>query len=289
MSKAQMKSPEPAGEWVRSVPTLRERHFSQSLERGLAILSCFTPRSPVLGIADVAEELGMSRSTTHRYMLTLTALGYLEQGAKRKYQLALRVTSLGMSALSGTSLREHARPFLEALHRETGYTIAVAVLDGPEILYVDRLPGLRRASQLIGLNLEPGSRAPAHCTAMGKLLLASLRGVEQHELIAELELEARGPNTIMTKVALRAELLQIGEEGMAVTDEELAPGVCAIAAPLRCALRETVAAVGMAASSSVISRDDLVTGLGPHLISTADRISARLGYRRHDEVRRGWE
>jgi IclR family pca regulon transcriptional regulator len=76
----------------RSIPSLREPRYSQSLERGLAILSCFTPKRPVLGIADIADELGMSRSTTHRYVITLLALGYLEQGASRKYRLGLRVT-----------------------------------------------------------------------------------------------------------------------------------------------------------------------------------------------------
>src|ERR1700691_5841431 len=90
-----------------SIPSLREPRYSQSLERGLAILSCFTPARPVLGIAAIADELGMSRSTTHRYVITLVALGYLRQGASRKYRLGLGVTNLGMAALSSTSLREH--------------------------------------------------------------------------------------------------------------------------------------------------------------------------------------
>jgi IclR helix-turn-helix domain len=98
-----------------AIPTLREVRYSQSLERGLAILGCFTPRHPVLGIADMANRLGMSRSTTHRYVITLQALGYLEQGASRKYRLGLRVTDLGMSALNSTGLREHAHPYLEEL------------------------------------------------------------------------------------------------------------------------------------------------------------------------------
>src|SRR3981081_4354996 len=108
-SKAANSSSEPA--W--SVPSLREPRYSQSLERGLAILGCFTPERPVLGIADIADELGMSRSTTHRYVITLVALGYLEQGASRKYLLGLRVTDLGMAALGSTGLREKAHPHLE--------------------------------------------------------------------------------------------------------------------------------------------------------------------------------
>ena len=105
------------GEW--SIPSLREPRYSQSLERGLAILGCFTPERPVLGIADIADDLGMSRSTTHRYVITLVALGFLEQGASRKYRLGLRVTDLGMSALNSTGLREHSRPYLEELRQRT--------------------------------------------------------------------------------------------------------------------------------------------------------------------------
>ena len=84
----------------------------------------------MLGIADIADELGMSRSTTHRYVITLVALGYLEQGASRKYRLGLRVTDLGMSALNSTGLREHARPYLEELRQRTSYTVNLSVLDG---------------------------------------------------------------------------------------------------------------------------------------------------------------
>src|SRR5215469_16233754 len=126
------------GEWIRSVPSLREPRYSQSLERGLAILGCFTPKRPVLGIADIAEELGMSRSTTHRYVITLVALGYLEQGAGRKYRLGLRVTDLGLAALNSTGLREHAHLYLQELVQRTSYPAGLAVLEGAEILYVDR-------------------------------------------------------------------------------------------------------------------------------------------------------
>jgi IclR family pca regulon transcriptional regulator len=99
---------------IQRIPSLREHRYSQSLERGLAILGCFRPVCPVLGIADIADHLGMSRSTTHRYVITLVALGFLEQGASRKYRLGLRVTDLGMSALNSTGLPEHSRPYLRS-------------------------------------------------------------------------------------------------------------------------------------------------------------------------------
>jgi IclR family transcriptional regulator, pca regulon regulatory protein len=251
------------GEWVRAVPSLREPRYSQSLERGLAILGCFT--------------------TTHRYVITLVALGYLEQGASRKYRLGLRVTDLGMSALNSTGLREHSRPYLEELRQRTSYTVNLAVLDGSEILYVDRARSFRRGQSKIDLGLAPGSRLPAYCTAMGKLLLAYLPEHEQRNVLAEMKLAKRGPNTITSKKSLRSELEQVREESFAVNDQELASGLHSISAPVRSESREVIAAVNMAAHSSMISLEELVDHLGPHLVSTADRISARLGYRRDDE------
>jgi IclR family pca regulon transcriptional regulator len=272
-----------AAEPAWSIPSLREPRYSQSLERGLAILTCFTPKRPVLGIADIADELGMSRSTTHRYVITLVALGYLEQGASRKYRLGLRVTNLGMSALNSTGLREHAHPYLEELRQRTSYTTSLAVLDGSDIVYVDRARSFRRGQGKIDLDLHPGSRLPAYCTAMGKMLLANLPEADQRELLGPIKLAKRGPNTITSKKALREELEEVHEEGFAVNDEELAPDLYSIAAPVRNEAREVVAAINVAAHSSMISLEEMVDALSPHLLSTADRISARLGYRRADE------
>jgi IclR family transcriptional regulator, pca regulon regulatory protein len=266
-----------------SIPSLREPRYSQSLERGLAILSCFTPKRPVLGIADIADELGMSRSTTHRYVITLLALGYLEQGASRKYRLGLRVTDLGMSALNSTGLREHAQPYLEELRQRTSYTVSLAVLDGPDLLYVDQARSFRRGRERPGLDARTGSRLPVYCTAMGKLLLANLPESDQRDLLAQIKLAKHGPNTITSKKALREELDEAHDANFAVDDEELAKDLYAIAAPVRNEAREVVAAVDISVPSSLITLGELVDALGPHLVSTADRISARLGFRRDDE------
>jgi IclR family transcriptional regulator, pca regulon regulatory protein len=282
-TSAAQKASENGQEPAWSIPSLREPRYSQSLERGLAILGCFTPKRPVLGIADIADELGMSRSTTHRYVITLVALGYLEQGASRKYRLGLRVTDLGMSALNSTGLREHAHPYLEELRQRTSYTTNLGVLDGGEVLYVDRVRSFRRGQSQIDLDLHTGSRLPAYCTAMGKLLLANLPEPQQRELIAEMKMTKRGPNTIVSKKALREELEDIAGAGFAVDDEELAADLYAVAAPVRNEARDVVAAVNLVAHSSMISLEELVDALGPHLVSTADRVSARLGYRRDDE------
>ncbi|HTC59202.1 MAG TPA: IclR family transcriptional regulator [Solirubrobacteraceae bacterium] len=274
---------EPKDDESWSIPSLREPRYSQSLERGLAILGCFKPERPVLGIADIADDLGMSRSTTHRYAITLVALGLLEQGASRKYRLGMRVTDLGMSALNSTGLREHSRPYLEELRQRTSYTVNLSVLDGPEILYVDRARSFRRGQNRIDFNLRPGSRLPAYCTSMGKVLLANLPEAERRELIGDMMLTRRGPNAITSKKTLHVELQHVLDEGMAVNDEEYAPGLVSLACPIRCENREVVAALNLSAHTSMISLEEMADQLSPHLLATADNISARLGFRRDDE------
>jgi IclR family pca regulon transcriptional regulator len=113
--------------------------------------------------------------------------------------------------------------------------------------------------------------------------LSYLPDHEQRDLIGEMKLTRRGPNSITSKKALRSELEQVREENFAVNDQELATDLHSISAPVRSESREVVAAVNMAAHSSMITLEELVDALGPHLVSTADRISARLGYRRNDE------
>jgi len=177
-------------------------------------------------------------------------------------------------------LHEHARPYLEDLRRQSTSTTPIAILDRTEILYIDRLPSHRRGHSQI--DLHPGSRLPAYCTAMGKALLASLPETEQRAVIAEVALKRYGPHTITSKTALRAELKGMAKEGIAVNDQELAAGLHAIAANIRDDT-EVTAAICIAAPASIISLEEMVEHLTPHLRSTADRISARLGYRRADE------
>jgi IclR family transcriptional regulator, pca regulon regulatory protein len=289
MAKARTKGETVAvAEPARSIPSLREPRYSQSLKHGLAILGCFTVQRPVLGIVDIADELGMSRSTTHRYVITLVALGYLEQGASRKYRLGLRVTDLDMSALNSTCLREHSHPYLERLRQLTSYTTSLGVLDGIDVLCVDRARSFRRGQEKIDLGLDVGSRLPAYCTSMGKVLLAWLPEHERRDRVAGIErLAKRARNTITSKRALCRELDKVADAGFAVDEEELAPGLRSVSAPVRNEASEVVAAVSVVAYSSMVSLEGLVGAFGSHLILTADRISARLGYCRDDERQGG--
>jgi IclR family transcriptional regulator, pca regulon regulatory protein len=263
---------------VRPSAARRQPRYSRSLERGLAILACFTPELPLLGIAELAEQLDMNRSTTHRYVSTLVSLGYLEQDGSRKYRLALGAVDLG-SGLNATGLCKHARPLLEALSRHTGYTAQIAVLDGPEILLVDRIPPSGTA---YGSNQEhelTAMRLPAYCTSIGKVLLASLPSEQRAKLISEMKLVQRGPGTITDKASLLAQLEEVQREGVATADEEMLEGSRAIAAPVRDGFGDVVAAVGLVAYDSKYEMDHLVARYRYMLLTAASRISGHLGWR----------
>jgi IclR family transcriptional regulator, pca regulon regulatory protein len=254
--------------------------LSQSLERGLSILSAFTSTRPLIGVSELARDVGLSRSSAHRYIATLASLGYLEQDrATRRYRLGPRVLDLGFSALNSMELRQVAAADLQNLSDTTGHTVNMAVLDGVDVVYIERCRSASRSQRDIDLNLHVGARLPAYCTSMGKVLLAGLPLDELEVRLAEMELAKRGPNTITERAALRDELTRVRAEGVAVNNEELAFGLRSIAVGIHGAEGNTVAAVNLAVHSSLVSVECLVSGLGPALAGTARHISSRLGWR----------
>jgi len=260
--------------------TKAEAGYSQSLERGLAILSAFRPAKPLVGISELAREIGLSRSTTHRYVATLASLGYLQQdGGTKKYRLGPRVLDLGFSAINSMELREISLPHLQQLSDETGHTVNMAILDGTDIVYIERVRSSRQGQRDIDLNLHVGSRLPAYCTSMGKVLLAFLPTERQQELVEQVDFSQRGPNTITAKAELVAELERVRAAGLAVNNEELAYGLRSIAAPVRSQSGDVVAAINLAVHRSMVSVEDLVVHLGPALRRAAAEVSARIGYR----------
>jgi IclR family pca regulon transcriptional regulator len=253
---------------------------SQSLERGLAMLSAFKPATPELGISDLARALGLTRSTSHRYAATLARLGYLQQNPQtRKYRLGPRVLDLGFSAINSMELRQISAPHLQQLSDETGRTVNMAILDGVDIVYIDRCRTSQQGQREIDLDLHVGSRLPAYCTSMGKVLLAFLPVDERTALIDRVQFADRGPNTISTRSALAAELERVRDRGVGVNNEELAYGLRSIAVPVWGSGGKVVAAINVAVHRSAGSIEELADRLSPSLRHAAAEISARLGYR----------
>ncbi len=254
--------------------------YSQSLERGLAILSAFRSGRPLLGVSELGREIGLGRSTTHRYVATLAALGYLQQdAATRKYRLGPRVLDLGFSAINSMELREVAAPHLRRLSDDTGYTVNMAILDGSDVVYVERCRSSQAGQREIDLNLHVGSRLPAYCTSLGKVLLAFLQPAERASAIERIDFTQRGPNTIVSRGGFEAELKRVREAGFATNNEELAYGLRSIAAPVISHEGGAVAAINLAAHSSMIPMERLTEQLSPMLRQAATDISVNLGYR----------
>jgi IclR family pca regulon transcriptional regulator len=265
---------------MTAVSSIRQATWSQSLERGLAILSAFGSDRSTIGVSELSRELGLTRSTTHRYIATLTSLGYLQQDAETKrYRLGPRVLDLGFAAINSMDIRDISLPHLQALTDATGFTANMAVLDGADVVYIERCRTSRSGQREIDLNLHVGSRLPAYCTAMGKALLAFVPAERLEGILARVELVARGPNTITNRAALLAELERIRERDLAVNNEELAYGLRSIAAPIRSRSGEVVAALNLAVHQTMVSMDDLIDRFGPTVKRTAAAISAEVGHR----------
>jgi IclR family pca regulon transcriptional regulator len=253
---------------------------SQSLERGLAILSSFHSDRALIGVSELSRELHLSRSTAHRYVATLAKLGYLQQDPdSKRYRLGPKVLDLGFSAINSMDVREISAPYLRQLSDETGFTVNLAILDGTDVVYIERCRTAGPGQREIDLNLHVGSRLPAYCTAMGKAILAFVAEERLEEIIPRIEFVPRGPNTLTSASAFRAELQRIRASGIAVNDEELAYGLRSIAAPIHSHAGEVVAALNLAVHRTMVSMDELIARYGPPVAQTARDISLSLGHR----------
>lgn len=262
-------------------PSAQAHSTSQALERGLAILAAFVQQGPVLGIAELARTAELSKSTAHRYVATLVRLGYLEQDdASRKYRLGREALQLGYTAISSLDLAQVAARPLQALADETGHVVNLAVLDGADIVYVDRRRPAR-ASFRLELNTQVGTRLPAYCTSMGKVLLAFADPARVRAILDQTDLARRGPKTITAREELLRDLARTADTGLGINDEELAPGLRSLAAPIRDRSGQVVAAVNLAVHLGAwnATMQAVQQRLGPALSRCADDVSKRLGYR----------
>lgn len=269
---------------IDNIQRLEESHprYSTSLDLGLAILQAFSGEQPLRGIAEIAEEIGMSRSTAHRYMITMVKLGFLEQArVGRKYILGTNAYPIARTMLEGHPLCVNARPHLRELRVRVSYTVTVAILQDANVRVLERLPGYRGHARL-GLAIGAASRLPAHCTALGKAMLANLPYSESRAILSGLELSRKGPNTITSRGELRSELAQIRGAGFAVEDEELATGVLSIAAPILVA-DELVGAVDVSAPTSLIDREALVDRCVRHVLVASERIASAFRVNQSEE------
>jgi DNA-binding IclR family transcriptional regulator len=226
-----------------------------------------------MGIADLADHLHGSRSTTHRYATTLVELGYLQQDASRKYHLGTRAADVGVAVIRTMPLHQHACPLLEELRLQTNYTVSLGILDEDRVLYLEVLHGSRPGQHKVDLDLSAGSRAPLHCTAIGKTLLAHLPDAQQKSLIAQITLAKHAPNTITSKKVLREALAYIHEQGLATDEEESTPGAQGIAVPIIAAEGELLGGIALLAPPTASNIRALSSAHSASLSDTAHRLA----------------
>jgi len=258
----------------RTPPRNKENGRLSSVATSVRLLKAFSEQQVEIGISDLAKRLGVAKSTVHRLAVTLVADGMLEQNSDTgKYRLGIALFRLGSLVRRRMNVSNEARPLLRDLREKVNETVHLAVLDGSEIMYVFNL----ESTQAIRMRSDVGVRKPAHCTAEGQAILA-FQPDEVVERVMRDGLPARTPQTVTDPLALKKVLDGVRARGCAIEDEESELGMRCIAAPLRNDAGEVVAAIGLAGPTSRLSKKALATFI-PHVIETADAISARLGHR----------
>ncbi|WP_063819235.1 IclR family transcriptional regulator [Herbidospora cretacea] len=219
----------------------------------------------------LASRAGIAVSTAHRYVTSLLELGVLDRDPAGSYRLGVTLIMLAGQYLDEDGLRAAARPYLSELVEVSGETVHLGVLVGEQIVYVDKV----ESAKSIRLVSHIGKRAPLHCTAMGKAMLALLKPSRRDEILAG-PLEVRTPRTL-TGNALLAELGVVRDQGFAIDDEENEEGVRCVGLAIKNASGEPVGAFSVSAPAARFSRDDCHR-LAPKARAMADDISKRIGY-----------
>jgi IclR family transcriptional regulator, KDG regulon repressor len=233
----------------------------------------FTPEDPELGVTEIAERTGLHKSTAHRFLVNLEAVGLLERDARsQRYRLGLRMFEMGGIVLEQMSLWDEALPFLEGLVTDSGETGHLAVLERGEAIYIEKV----EARRALRIPSAMGRGYPAHATSLGKVLLSDL-GEDEVRAILDAHGMASYTRTTTTDVdRLLAELRGIREQGYAVDDEEYDEGLRCVGAPIRDHTGRVVAALGIGGPVTRVT-PERVDDLSRLVIAAADGLSRRLG------------
>jgi IclR family pca regulon transcriptional regulator len=200
--------------------------FVLSLDRGLKVIEAFQGHRNGRSAAEIAADTHLSRAAVRRLLITLEQLGYAEH-AGSTYRLRPRILRLGFAALSSNSLPSLAQPILENVTAVLHESCSLSVLDDDEIVYLARSP----AQRVMSVGLSIGSRLPAHCTSMGRVLLAALSDSELGAYLKRLQIKALTPKTVKSKAELLKRILRVRSDGYALVNEELELGLRSIAVP----------------------------------------------------------
>lgn len=245
--------------------------YVQSFARGLSVIRAFSADAPQQTLTEVAQRTGLTRAGARRILLTLESLGYVASSGRR-FQLSPKILDLGFAYLSSLPLWNLAEPVMEALAAELGESCSAAVLDGADIVYVLRVP----TRQIMSINLGIGSRLPAACTSMGRVLLADLDEAALAALLLAHPAQRRTARTIVDAAALKAEIAQVRQQGWSLVDQELEEGLVSLAAPIRDRAGRAIAALNVSGQAARTPAAHMVEHLLPRLREAAGRIGEML-------------
>ncbi len=237
-------------------------NFVAGLQKGLAVMECFDDEHERLTIAEIARMTGLSRAAVRRCLLTLQALGYAGLDGKF-FTLKPRILKLGYAYLSSTALPQLLQPFLEEVSEATHESCSASLLDGEEIVYIARAATKR----IMSVGLSVGSRLPAFCTSMGRVLLAALPPDEARARLAGAERRRLTPLTRTAVEELLAILDKVRGAGYAINDQELEMGLASIAVPVVNAAGRTVAAINLGAQAARVTAGELAERFLPRLLN----------------------
>ncbi|WP_207003830.1 IclR family transcriptional regulator [Trinickia mobilis] len=254
------------------------------LERGLKILTEFSPREPVLGAPELAKRLRIPRTTVFRLLQTLEALGFLERADKdRNYRLGVAVLRLGFEYLSSLELTDLGLPIIEALRDETGLTSHIVIRDGRDVVFVAKAQS--HAPIFSSVKVNVGTRLPAHATTHGHVLMGDLSLAELRALYPEATLERYTKSTPETVDELYERVHEYAERGYAVSNSSFERGISVVTAPVRNDTGGIVAVITTTIPRPEIDTSLLDAGLVDKVLCAADKLSLRLNYRPAKEAK----
>ncbi|MBU3056270.1 IclR family transcriptional regulator domain-containing protein [Pseudomonas indica] len=247
-------------------------NFMTSLARGLAVIHAFQERKRHLTIAQISHRTEIPRAAVRRCLHTLMKLGYVTTDG-RTYSLLPKVLTLGHAYLSSTPLAVTAQPILDRLSEQLHEAFSMATLEGDEILYIARSATPQR---LISVDLSVGSRLPAYCTSMGRILLAALDDAALDDYLSHADLQVKTSRTLHTPEALRASIEEIRRQGWVIIDQELEVGLRSLAVPVRDSSGQVLAALNVGTHAGRVSRQELENRFLPALLVASRELSTRL-------------
>ena len=248
-----------------------DRNFVISFARGLDVIQSFYNEAQGITAARVAKKTGLSRAAVRRFLITLEVLGYAED-VDGVYHLRPSVLRLGCSYLTSTSLPSLAQPILEQVSDLIHESTSLSALDEDNIIYLAR----HTSSRVLSVGLSVGSRLPAYCTSMGRVLLADLPPRQLHQYLSRVKMRRWTSKTVATKTGLIAILNGVARDRYAVVDGELEPGLRSIAVPIRTRQGRTVAAMNAGAHVSSVSVEEMIDRILPVLQQHAEILSRLL-------------